>query len=45
MPEKLKRQLQKSAKKKGLRGKHIDAYVYGALKNLGWESKKEKGKK
>ncbi len=45
MPKKLERQLQKSAKKKGLRGKHIDAYVYGALRNLGLEPKKKKGKK
>ena len=45
MPKKLERQLQKSAKKKGLRGKHEDAYVYGALRNLGWKPKKEKGKK
>ena len=45
MPKKLERQLQKSAKKKGLRGKHEDAYVYGALRNLGWEPKKKKEKK
>jgi len=45
MPKKLERQLQKSARKKGLRGKHFDAYVYGALRNLGWEPKRGKKKK
>ena len=45
MPKELERQLQKSAAKRGLRGKHFDAYVYGALRNLGWEPKKKKGKK
>ena len=45
MPKELERQLRKSAKKKGLRGKHFDAYVYGALRNIGWEPKKKKRKK
>lgn len=45
MPKKLERRLQKSAKEKGLRGKHQDAYVYGALRNLGWMPKKKKEKK
>jgi len=31
MPKKMKRALKKQAKKKGLKGKRADAYVYGTL--------------
>jgi len=45
MPKKLERALKKSAKRKGLKGKRADAYVYGSLRKTGWKPKKEKGRK
>lgn len=45
MPVALKRALRKKAKKKGLKGKRADAYVYGTLRKTGWKPKSErKGK-
>lgn len=42
MPKKLEKALKKTAKKKGLKGKRRDAYVYGTLRKTGWKPKKEK---
>lgn len=44
MPKKLERQLRKTAKKKGLKGKAKDAYVYGTLRKTGWKPKRKKKK-
>jgi hypothetical protein len=41
MPKKLHDKLARQAKKKGLRGKRKDAYVYGTLDKI---EKKKKGK-
>ena len=40
MPEKLKRELKKQAKKLKLGKKRTDAYVYGTLRKTGWKPKK-----
>lgn len=43
MPKEIEKILKKSAKKKGLSGDKLNAYVYGTLKNkFGWKSKKNK---
>lgn len=42
MPKALHDKLKKEAKKKGLSGKRLDAYVYGTLANI--EKGKRKGK-
>ena len=34
MPKKLHRKLDKQAKKKGLKGKRKDRYVYGSMKRI-----------
>lgn len=35
MPKKLEQKLKKEAKKKGMKGKRADAYVYGTMNKLG----------
>ena len=45
MPKKMHKALAKSAKKKGLKGKRKDAYIYGGMRKLGWKPKKRKKKK
>jgi hypothetical protein len=42
MPEKVEKELRAEAKKKGLKGKRADRYVYGALRKTGWKPKGEK---
>jgi len=39
MPEKLKKELKKKAKKLKLGKKRADAYVYGTLRKTGWKPK------
>ena len=42
MPKKEEKMLKKQAKKKGLKGESLNAYVYGTLrKKFGWKPKKE----
>ena len=36
MPKAMEKALKKEAKKKGLTGKHADAYVYGTMRKTGW---------
>jgi len=45
MPEKMEKELREEARKKGLKGKRADAYVYGTLRKAGWKPEKEKGKR
>lgn len=45
MPKKMERALKKAAKKKGLKGKQADAYIYGTLRKTGWKPKGEKSPK
>jgi hypothetical protein len=42
MPKAMERKLRQRAKKKGLKGKKADAYVYGVMRRTGWKPKKEK---
>lgn len=39
MPKEMEKALKKEAKKKGLKGKRADAYVYGAMRKTGWKPK------
>jgi len=43
MPKALERKLKKEAKKKGLKGKRANAYVYGSLRKTGWKPSTQKG--
>jgi len=40
MPEKLKKELKKKAKKLNLGKKRTGAYIYGTLRKTGWKPKK-----
>lgn len=42
MPKKLEKALRKSARKKGLKGKRKNAYIYGAMRKFGWKPEREK---
>lgn len=37
--------LKREAAKKGLKGKHADKYVYGAMRKTGWKPSTQKKKK
>lgn len=37
MPEAMERALKAQARKKGLKGKRADAYVYGTMRKTGWK--------
>jgi len=41
MPKKLEKKLKRSAKKKGLKGKRKNAYIFGTMRKLGWKPKKK----
>ena len=45
MPKKMERALRKQARKKGMKGKRADRYVYGSMVNAGWRPKKRSKKK
>jgi len=43
MPKAIEKKLKKQARKKGLSGKRLNAYVYGTLrKKFGWKPKRKK---
>lgn len=42
MPKKLEAELKKEAKKKGLTGDRMAAYIYGTLRKTGWKPGREK---
>ena len=42
MPEALERELKAKAKKRHLKGKSADAYVYGTMRKTGWKPKRER---
>lgn len=42
MPKALERKLKREAKQKGLKGKRENAYIYGAMRNIGWKPKRER---
>ena len=37
MPKKMEEALKKEARKKGLKGKEADAYIYGTMRKEGWK--------
>ena len=41
MPKELELKLQAEARKKGLKGKRKDAFVYGTLRKTGWRPARE----
>jgi hypothetical protein len=41
MPKKMEQALKKAAKKKGLKGEELGAFVYGTMRNKGWKPKKK----
>ena len=43
MPKEMEKRLRKGARRKGLKGRRADAYVYGTMRRKGWKPKK-KGK-
>jgi len=45
MPKKLKRKLQRQARKKGFGKKRTAAYVFGTLRKTGWTPSKRKKRK
>lgn len=45
MPKAEERKLRQQARKKGLTGKRMDAYVFGTLRKMGWKPKSERRKK
>jgi hypothetical protein len=44
MPKALELKLKKQARKKGLKGKRADAYLYGTLRKTGWVPSTQKHK-
>jgi hypothetical protein len=42
MPVELERALKAKARKKGLKGKRFDAFVFGTMRKMGWKPKGEK---
>ena len=45
MPKKMERELKAEARKKGLTGSKVDAYVYGTMtKKLNWHKSQKKGR-
>ena len=40
MPKELERKLRAEAKKKGFSKERTNAYVYGAMRKMGWKPKK-----
>jgi hypothetical protein len=42
MPVKEERKLRAQARRKGLKGKRADAYVYGTLRKMGWKPKRSR---
>lgn len=44
MPKAMEKALKKEAKKKGLKGKRKNAYIYGTMRKAGWRPKRERDK-
>ncbi len=42
MPAELEQQLKRRASSKGLSGKQANVYVYGTLRNTGWQPKRKR---
>lgn len=44
MPKEEEAKLKRTARKKGLSGERLKAYVYGSLRKMGWKPSREKNK-
>ena len=42
MAKEMEMRLKRLARKKGLKGKRADAYVYGTMRKTGWKPEREK---
>lgn len=42
MPQAIEEKLKRRARRKGLKGKRRNAYVYGTMRESGWKPKKER---
>jgi hypothetical protein len=42
MPVEMERKLKAQARKKGFKGDRFRAYVYGAMRKIGWKPKRER---
>ena len=42
MPKAMEKKLKKQARKRGLKGKRANAYVYGTMRKTGWKPKKKR---
>jgi hypothetical protein len=42
MPKEMESKLKAQAKKKGLKGSKLAAYVYGTMRKAGWKPEREK---
>ena len=45
MPKAMERKLKRQAKKKGLKGKRANAYIYGTMRKTGWVPSTQKKRK
>ena len=43
MPKAMERELKAEARKKGLKGKRANAFVYGTMRKTGWKPKRDNG--
>jgi hypothetical protein len=43
MPAKLERALRRSARKKGLKGRRAQRYIYGGMRRRGWKPRRRRG--
>jgi hypothetical protein len=44
MPKEMERKLKSQARKRGMKGKRADAFVYGTMRKTGWKPSREKKK-
>jgi hypothetical protein len=42
MPAELERKLKASGKRKGLKGEHLRAWIYGTMRRTGWKPVRER---
>ena len=42
MPERLEKLLKAQAKRKGLKGKRANKYIYGTMREAGWKPSRDK---
>ena len=45
MPERLEKLLKAQAKRKGLKGKRANKYIYGTMREAGWKPSRDKNER